>query len=132
MTSLTTQNIDTEKLAALNTAIAGACKTIAPNWPLDRMIAVNPYWGMVDNPFQTVHRRLASLGGSSLFMPLDYYRERWEQGEISEADLQGAIDEQGETLTPSSLVALLERHFPPLSPEISNWYGRLLLIEDDK
>ncbi|WP_432696266.1 YbcC family protein [Marinobacterium sp. YM272] len=93
-------------------AIDAACGSIAPNWPLDRMIAVNPYWGMVDNSFETTHRRLASLGGSSLFMPLSYYAEQWHKGEITEEDLQAAIDEQGESLTPSALVAALERRFP--------------------
>ncbi len=97
---------------ALDAAVDAVCAAIAPNWPLDRMIAVNPYWGMVDNSFENTHRRLASLGGSSLFMPLSYYREQWQKGEITEADLQGAIDEQGESLTSSSLIEQLERRFP--------------------
>ncbi|WP_027853200.1 YbcC family protein [Marinobacterium litorale] len=116
MTSLAAQTQLSEQYARLSDAVESACAAIAPNWPLDRMIAVNPYWGMVDKPFETVNRELGALGGSSLFMPLDYYRQQWEQGEITEADLQAALDLQGSSLTVSSLVTSLERRFPAPTP----------------
>ena len=37
-------------LAPLKTAIDAACARIAPTWPLDRFIAVNPYWGQLERP----------------------------------------------------------------------------------
>lgn len=112
ITSRESQNPAGEKAVLLKTAVDAVCASVAPNWPLDRMIAVNPYWGMVDKSFATTHRRLASLGGSSLFMPLSYYREQWEKGDITEQDLQAAIDEQDEQLTTASLVDQLNRRFP--------------------
>lgn len=112
MSSAAQQNMASDKGAALKAAVDAACGMVAPNWPLDRMIAVNPYWGMVDKSFEQVHRRLASLGGSTLFMPLSYYREQWKLGAITEQDLQGAIDEQGGHQTPELLVAQLDRRYP--------------------
>ena len=31
--------------ATFDAAVDAACARIAPAWPLDRLIAVNPYWG---------------------------------------------------------------------------------------
>lgn len=36
---------------ALSTLVEQVCALIAPNWPLDRMIAVSPYWKRIDKPF---------------------------------------------------------------------------------
>ncbi|WNJ96895.1 DUF2309 domain-containing protein [Vibrio ruber] len=75
----------------LNAAIETACDSIAPNWPLDRMIAVNPYWSWIDRSFSEVAHHLAQFAGSPMAMPLDYYRERWENGTITHADLTQAL-----------------------------------------
>lgn len=75
----------------LDSAIQSACDSISPNWPLDRMIAVNPYWSLVDRPFDQVAHQLATLAGSSMAMPLAYYAERWQNGDISPRDLDTAI-----------------------------------------
>jgi uncharacterized protein YbcC (UPF0753/DUF2309 family) len=50
-------------------AIAVACSRIAPNWPLDRAIAVNPAWGWIDQPIEKASSRLRWLCGSSLLEP---------------------------------------------------------------
>lgn len=42
-------------------AIAQACHSIAPTWPLDKSIAVNPFWKMIDQPFSEVSAKLAAL-----------------------------------------------------------------------
>ncbi|ASA55558.1 YbcC family protein [Vibrio gazogenes] len=89
MTALSRHDINTTTL--LNAAIEAACDSIAPNWPLDRMIAVNPYWSWIDRPFAEVAHQLAQFAGSPMAMPLDYYRERWEKGTITEADLAQAL-----------------------------------------
>ena len=35
-------------------AVTDACARIAPSWPLDQMIAVNPFWEMRALPFPSV------------------------------------------------------------------------------
>lgn len=45
-------------------AVADACGRIAPSWPLDQMIAVNPFWEMRDLPFPRVAARMAALNGT--------------------------------------------------------------------
>lgn len=44
-------------------ALQRATKCLAPNWPLDRMIAVNPLWNLVDRPFDNVATDMSLLAG---------------------------------------------------------------------
>ncbi|WP_157781949.1 putative inorganic carbon transporter subunit DabA, partial [Rubrivivax gelatinosus] len=50
-------------------ACAQACATIAPAWPLDRAIAVNPHWQRIGQRLRTVAARLAVLGGVAVLPP---------------------------------------------------------------
>ncbi|MCL4763146.1 MAG: DUF2309 family protein, partial [Burkholderiales bacterium] len=45
----------------VDAACERACRTIAPAWPLDRAIAVNPHWGRIGRPVREVAARLAVL-----------------------------------------------------------------------
>lgn len=105
-------------------AIESATAIIAPAWPLDRLIAVNPYWGLIDKPFNEAAGVLASLAGSPMVMPVDYYRQAWKLGEIIEADLQRAIEENSAAITIRKLLTALEdeafepRPLPLLSDQI--------------
>lgn len=51
---------------ALADAVAQACDRIAPSWPLDRFIAVNPHWGWIDRPIEEAAARLGVLAGMRL------------------------------------------------------------------
>ncbi|MDN3652369.1 DUF2309 domain-containing protein [Thalassotalea ponticola] len=88
----------------LEQAITSVCNSIAPTWPLDQMIAVNPYWSLVDKPFSQVAHHLALFAGSNLTMSLAYYGNLWRQGEITEPDVRQALaqltdDDSRERLT---------------------------------
>lgn len=48
--------------------VQNACDLIAPAWPLDQMIAVNPWWKMTDQPLPDVSAKLAALNGSHCLM----------------------------------------------------------------
>ena len=45
-------------MTALIQAAARACDRIAPSWPLDRFIAVNPFWSRTERPFPEVAGQL--------------------------------------------------------------------------
>ncbi len=47
-------------------AIAAATERIAPAWPLDRLIAVNPHWGWIHRPVEDAGAALTVLGGARL------------------------------------------------------------------
>ncbi|MBX3634528.1 MAG: DUF2309 domain-containing protein [Rubrivivax sp.] len=51
---------------ALAEAIARACDRMAPAWPLDRAIAVNPHWGWIDQPIEEAVAAVGVLAGMKL------------------------------------------------------------------
>jgi len=73
-----------------------ACDLIAPVWPLDQWIAVNPFWGLRHLPASRADQMLRERGGFSMLMPTEYYREAWEGGRIREEDLRASIQERGD------------------------------------
>lgn len=55
-----------------------ACDWIAPAWPLDKSIAVNPWWKMRDLPMAEVAAKLQTLGNVHMLMPKSYYHSLWQ------------------------------------------------------
>ena len=78
--------------AQLQPCVDQACQRIAPTWPLDQFIAVNPYWGFVDQPIADAARKLGQLSGTPLVMPRPFYSEQYQAGRLTRAHLQSAID----------------------------------------
>lgn len=100
----------------LDAAIGAACAAIAPTWPLDQFIAVNPYWGWVDQHVEQVDATLGRLSGSRLLMPRDAFREAWRAGRITRGHLARAIAETGSPRTVDDLLALLDAPRPEPLP----------------
>ena len=80
---------------AIHDAVDAACRAIAPTWPLDRFIAVNPYWGWKDQPFDATAAQLGRLCGSPMFMPRAFYRAAWQKQLFTERHLSQALAEAG-------------------------------------
>lgn len=68
-----------------------ACKMIAPTWPMDRAIAVNPHWFRIEMPVRKVAARMALLAGIQVFPSPDEQLKAWNEGRISLGDLSEAI-----------------------------------------
>ncbi len=96
----------------LEEAVEQACARIAPTWPLDRFIAVNPFWGYTGLPVPEVSAKLSALSGSRLLMPRSWYREQWRAGRFQVGHLREAIAQTGSAHTVGGLVALLEAEQP--------------------
>lgn len=75
----------------IDEACARACKTIAPVWPLDRAIAVNPHWLRTSTPMRTVAARLGVLGGVAVFPQRDVIKSYWHEGRIQSAEVAQAL-----------------------------------------
>ena len=106
--------------------IGTAASRIAPTWPLDEFIAVNPYWGWVGRPMPEAAATLGTLAGTRLTMPRDWFRAQWAAGRIERRHLAAAVaaeygkaataDEQRAHLAASvaELVTALDGRSPPL------------------
>jgi len=95
-------------------ALQRACARIAPTWPLDRFIAVNPFWGLVDRPLPEVAATLQSLSGAQLLMPRPWYLQAYREGRLLDEHLQAALETSGSTASLTDLRALLEHDDPAL------------------
>ncbi|MCB1671485.1 MAG: DUF2309 domain-containing protein [Gammaproteobacteria bacterium] len=74
---MTTVEMTTDMLSQqedLMSCFESACDLIAPTWPLDQLIAVNPLWEMRHFDIQDVVARMAALDGANGVMPPEFYR----------------------------------------------------------
>nr|WP_262887950.1 DUF2309 domain-containing protein [Cyclobacterium salsum] len=71
-----------------------ACKKIAPVWPLENFVAVNPYLGLTDRNFETVAQQLATVGGIQMTLPVSFYRNKIKEGKITPKDLKAAFEKK--------------------------------------
>ncbi len=105
---------DISKRFDIASVAQASCDLVAPFWPLDRAIAVNPYWGFRSSSFAQTMEDLAYLAGSPMTMPPEYYRERFAAGEISKVCLAAALEESGLCCTVEELMRFLDAAAPPL------------------
>lgn len=89
-------------------AIESAGKRIAPTWPLDQHIAVNPLWEMRELPFTEAAARLEALGRIRCLMPAEHYARLWQRSQIRKTDLQLAAKELGERQDVDALLQSLK------------------------
>ena len=103
------QSADCEQQTnAVAAAVESACKRIAPTWPLDQFIAVNPYWGFLSEPIRTVADRIESYSGSRMVMPRAFYRKQWHAGSLRAEHLQEALERSGLRISMTKLLLHLE------------------------
>ncbi|GCL62766.1 YbcC family protein [Pseudaquabacterium pictum] len=97
----------------IDAACTQACAAIAPAWPLDRAIAVNPHWQRIGLPLRTVAARMALLGGIQVLPPRPRQQAAWTAGRITGDDLALALDQlpaaRAAGLTPVRCVDALQR-----------------------
>ena len=79
------------KETALVETLREACKKIAPVWPLENFVAVNPYLGLADQKFITAAQTLANVGGIQMTLPTSFYRNKIQEGKITRNDLEAAL-----------------------------------------
>lgn len=89
----TNQSIDQMLKKSIDDACVKACSAIAPSWPLDRSIAVNPYWKRVQLKLRHVAARMAVLGQIAIYPSRNYILDLWEAGRIQADDLTYAISQ---------------------------------------
>ncbi|REG83331.1 YbcC family protein [Marinomonas pollencensis] len=93
-----------------------ATEKIAPSWPLDKLIAVNPLWSLIDKPFDTVATELSAIAGIKAYLPTETYVAWFNQGRIDQASLTKAAQHYGVQALPESLIEMLSQPLPTLTP----------------
>lgn len=104
-----------------------ATQKIAPSWPLDQMIAVNPFWQMREQRIEQVAANLGVLGSVHLQMPKQYYLNLYQSGEISQAALQQAAQALASDLSVAQLESFLKQQ-----DESVHWHNIADLLDSQR
>ncbi|WP_308389003.1 DUF2309 domain-containing protein [Acidithiobacillus sp. AMEEHan] len=103
-------------------------RRIAPLWPLDSYIAVNPYWGFADRPFAELAAELQGSVGERVIMDRRWYAEQVSAGKLSIEDILRAAEDLGLGGDEEDWQAYLQGQIEPpmrlpLLPELMNRQG---------
>ncbi len=99
----------TDDLSQSERTLRQACSRIAPVWPLERFVAVNPYLGLTDHEFGQGAARLEAVAGVRTTMPADYYLEALDHGRMDRDDLLVALRAGGASTSTSADADDVER-----------------------
>ena len=97
-------------------AIDAAADRIAPTWPLDQFIAVNPYWGWRSLPVAEAAARLGVLAGTALTMPRSWFRSEWVAGRLDQRHLDDVATAAGDPGLAGAARAVLDSLDEPSEP----------------
>ena len=93
-------------------SIERACARIAPTWPLDRFIAVNPFWGLIDERIDVVAAKMQATSGAQLLMPRAFFRQAHLEGGLRDEHLIAAARATHTSVSLDELRALLQSPEP--------------------
>jgi hypothetical protein len=99
-------------------AVDAVCGRFAPFWPLDAMVATNPYLGFVGQHFDAAaeyHRRIV---GRAMTMRREWFREQIAAARIVDDDLQEALARSGSHLDLAALRDAVEEPVPLAMPQL--------------
>ena len=121
--------IDTVALEnpVITQAIDQACQRIAPTWPLDQLIAVNPWWEMTNERFSDVAARLGALTQAHCLMPKQYFAEQFGKS-IQESHLIQAANE----FDINANVEMLRLHLEQDDSTLAHWHNVSDLLDSDR
>ncbi|MFM2479922.1 putative inorganic carbon transporter subunit DabA [Celerinatantimonas sp. YJH-8] len=102
-----------------------AAASIAPAWPLDQAVAVNPWWPQRHAPIERTFAEQAVLTGQTGLMPRSYYRSLWRQ-QIQPEHLQRALEQLQLPFTVPQLEEDLQRE----SPLHTRWKTLAMLMDE--
>lgn len=108
-------------------AISRVARKVAPAWPLDKAIAVNPWWYWRDQKVEQVAATLAALGNVSCLMPKAYYRDQWKKT-IHPEHLLLAAKTQRVDVSLDNLLAYLHEE----EDGVAQWHNMSELLDAQK
>lgn len=88
-------NIQLKDAETLALHLGATVKKVAPVWPLESFVAVNPYLGMIDETFDAVAARMRRVAGARMTMPTAFYLAALDEGRITNDDLRTALEAAG-------------------------------------
>lgn len=107
MTNKTRTNSKTQTTAIVDT-LRRACKKIAPVWPLENFVAVNPYLGLTNQKFEDVAIDLAAAGDIQMTLPTDFYLQKMDEGLLKNKHIELALKHHNQSQNAASFLDSLK------------------------
>jgi len=106
--------------------LRAVARRVAPVWPLDRLVAVNPYHGLQDRSFEEAAALLERVGGARSTASEGAYLAALRDGELDASDLDAVLTEAGSRLSREQVLdALRAEELSPRGPEVATVAGIL-------
>lgn len=83
-------------------AVQAACRRIAPVWPLQSFVAVNPFLGLSHLPFRDANQLLQAVSHASLFMDAGYFQQALQNGKFTAEDIRFALSQLPTSTNPAA------------------------------
>ncbi|MDG4867119.1 DUF2309 domain-containing protein [Guyparkeria sp. 1SP6A2] len=93
-----------------------AGRKIAPVWPLDSFVAVNPYLGLIDRPFTEASGYLGAIAGERTFMDREWYAAQWKDGRITREHVERAVEQLGRQVATEAVIRAITSKRRPVTP----------------
>ena len=116
--------------AAVKSAIERTTHAVAPVWPLETFVAVNPFMGLADRKVAEAAHIVARTAGARMTMSRRFYAEALTSGRISATHVSASLAEaraRGETGLPADAASLVkmmrdgeEPSLPALVPTVAD------------
>ncbi len=87
MTTLTCEPATTNH-SDLSQILTDVAAVVPPLWPLTDYVAVNPFVGLSHLRFLEARSYLRQFRDCELLLPIDYFRARFREGELTELDIE--------------------------------------------
>lgn len=88
--SVATEALSPELIAA---SVSRVTRIVAPAWPLEHFVAVNPFLGLSDRSFASASDIMARVAGARMTMPRRFYAQAMASGRIGAKDVRIALAE---------------------------------------
>ncbi|GCC52750.1 DUF2309 domain-containing protein [Chryseotalea sanaruensis] len=106
--AIQTQSRVSKKPETLVAKLKGATKKIAPVWPLENFVAVNPYLGLTNKSFEIAAKDLAAAGAVQMTLPLSFYLKKVKEGKLKVEHITTALKKRQKNTNASQFISNLE------------------------
>ncbi|KAB8040795.1 DUF2309 family protein [Silvanigrella paludirubra] len=76
----------------ISNIIKDSLNVVSPSWPLHSFVGVNPFWNLKEKPFYLTLSELSCINGENLFLPINYFLDKYNNGVITYHDIKKSIE----------------------------------------
>lgn len=87
-----------------------AAKKIAPVWPLENFVAVNPYLGLTNKSFENAAKDLAAADAVQMTLPSSFYLKKIKEGKLTVDHIAGVLKRRQEYTNARQFISDIENN----------------------